>query len=724
MAGEKMVWGIDIGQCALKALKLQLVGDVVEAMAFDIVEHAKPLNPAERGGEALTEALTRAVETLMSRNDMAGNAVVIGVPGYQAFTRFTKLPPVEKKQLPAIVQFEAGQQIPYDINQVIWDYQIFSEDDSPDIEVGIFCMRTEQLDRYLVPFTDAGLQPLIVQPAPLALTNFIEHDVPRPGKATVLLDIGAESTDLIVSDRGSVWTRAVPIGGNNFTERLVEAFRLEFGKAESLKRQAATSKYARQIFQAMRPVYQDLVAEIQRSVGRYTQTHRDAELDRVVGMGNGFRLPGLQKFLQQNLGMKVERLSAFSNLQPGETLNAPTLNENVLSLGVAYGLAVQGLGRGHIVSNLLPPQIAKRAVWRRKRPFFAATAACFVLAAASLWARYFLDSSALARTGGSQDVSVPSFKPDRVPQVINQNADSKPPREYTADILGAASSLSSEWTKLKRQVDEGRTDVDLVMSLVDDQTLWPRIVDLVHRALPREDAPLVQAKTLDEYLAAIKQIPRKDRRQIILNTFQTAFSDNVAESLGPLEGEEDLAGAAGGRGGTRGARGATTPRGGSRGGGRAPARGGARGRGGASEAAARYDGRGFVVTLRGYTPYDYPNILEKFQETLKELGNPKDPNAADALGFHVLMPKKQEAPRRRDPALWMERRFEQPAKPTGEAEPEDEKLRDPVTNEPWVGDWLFTIRFGIVLGPSPEASAEPGDQKASGRAKPRGGARR
>lgn len=714
MAGEKMVWGIDVGQYALKALKLQLDGDIVEAVAFDIVEHAKPLNPTERGGEALVEAITAAIETLMSRNEMAGNPCVIGVPGYQAFTRFTKLPPVEKKQLPAIVQFEAGQQIPYNIDEVIWDYQIFGEEDNPDVEVGIFCMRTEQLDRYLGPFTEAGLQPIIVQPAPLALVNFIEHDAPRPGKATVLLDIGAESTDLIVSDRGNVWNRAVPIGGNNFTERLMEAFKLEFPKAESLKRQAATSKYARQIFQAMRPVYQDLVSEIQRSVGRYTQTHRDAQLDKVVGMGNGFRLPGLQKFLQQNLGVKVERLSAFNQLAPGPSLNAPTLNEQVLSLGVAYGLAIQGLGRGPIQSNLLPPQIAKRTVWRRKRPFFMATAACVLLAAGCLWARYLLDTSALAGNGGMAENLPTNMSPKAAESFLRsgRNAENTPAREYSAKVLGAARGLTSEWNKLHSQVDEGKDEVIGIMTLLEDQTLWPKIIDVVHDALPTADAALVGAKTVEQYLEAAAKISRQDRRQIFIDSFNTRYSPVVAEDPVIAPSPEELE-AAGGRGSTRGRSSGRSSRRSSRG-------RSSRGRGGAAEVPDREDGRGFIVTIRGYTPNQYTTILSEFAEKIKTLGNPKDEQAAEELGFHVVMPSKPFSVlelRDANKALQM---VGPPKMPTAAERAEINRSdpdRDPVTGEVWVKDWIFELRFGVVLGPSPgeEEEAEDSGSRRSSR---------
>ena len=124
----------------------------------------------------------------------------------------------------------------------------------------------------------------------------------------MIIDLGAENTDLIIADGETIWLRSIPIGGNNFTETLVKSFKLNFAKAEDLKRNAATSKYARQIFQAMRPVFADLVAEIQRSIGFYASVHRDSRIKKIIALGGTFRLPGLQKYLQQNLQLDVERI--------------------------------------------------------------------------------------------------------------------------------------------------------------------------------------------------------------------------------------------------------------------------------------------------------------------------------------------------------------------------------------------------------------------------------
>jgi hypothetical protein len=132
------------------------------------------------------------------------------------------------------------------------------------------------------------------------------------------------------------------------------------------------------VFQAMRPVFGELLTEIQRSIGYYTSLHRESRIERVVALGNAFRLPGLRSFLAQSLGIEVEKIENFNSLPDASALNAPLFRENVLSFGVAFGLAVQGLGLATIQTSLLPPEILSQKILRRKRPFFVASAACLL----------------------------------------------------------------------------------------------------------------------------------------------------------------------------------------------------------------------------------------------------------------------------------------------------------------------------------------------------------
>jgi type IV pilus assembly protein PilM len=459
MAKLRSVWGIDLGQCALKALKLTTFEGETQVEAFDVIEHPRVLSQPDVDAEQIVR---NALEQFLARNSVLGSTLVIAVPGQSSFTRFVKLPPVEPRKVPEIVRYEAEQQIPFDIDEVIWRWQTFRDPDAPDVELGLFAMKKEDIASALSHFGAVDMRVDVVQMAPLALYNFMVFDEQcAPEGATLLVDVGADQTYLVVADGAKSWNRSIQIGGNNFTEALVRTFKLSFAKAEKLKRTAATSKYARQIFQAMRPVFADLVQEVQRSVGYYTSLHREARFARIIGLGNGFRLPGLQKYLEQNLNIPVTRVDSYNRLRPSPAINAPMFTENVLSFAVAYGLAIQGLGEATVSTNLLPAEIVRHRQWSKKRPWFAAAAAAIVLAVAVLPFRADADRRALEDT--------PQFRQAR--QVARR--------------------LEDRTKKFRRLQNDGVTERELIdkhLERFEPRAYWPSVLHMISQTL-REVAP-------------------------------------------------------------------------------------------------------------------------------------------------------------------------------------------------------------------------------------------
>ena len=281
MAGVQSAWGIDVGVTSLKAIKLRKDGPEVWVEAFDVVEHEHFLTEPDINRD---ETIRLTLQKFLERNSLRREAVFIGVPGSSTFARFVKLPPVEPKKIPEIVKFEAVQQIPFPLEQVNWDYQTFANPDSPEVEVGIFAMKKELVSQVMANFQSTAMIVEGVQMSPLALYNAAMFDDMTGGKGTIVLDIGAEHTDLVFVDTGRIWLRTINIGGNNFTDAISKSFKVAFGKAEQLKKTAATSKYQKQIYQAMRPVFADLVADIQRSKGFCDSAHRDSKLERMIAM--------------------------------------------------------------------------------------------------------------------------------------------------------------------------------------------------------------------------------------------------------------------------------------------------------------------------------------------------------------------------------------------------------------------------------------------------------
>ena len=149
------VWGIDVGQCALKALRCSPDEDPkkVVADAFDYIEYPKILS---QSGSEPVELIGEALKQFLSRNSVLGDKVAVSVSGQAGLARFIKLPPVETKKIPDIVRYEARQQIPFDLNDVIWDYQrigvgAMEEGIALETEIGLFAMKRDAVFRALDP---------------------------------------------------------------------------------------------------------------------------------------------------------------------------------------------------------------------------------------------------------------------------------------------------------------------------------------------------------------------------------------------------------------------------------------------------------------------------------------------------------------------------------------------------------------------------------------------
>ncbi len=393
MPSSSVCWGIEVGSFAVKAIKLEMGSDGPRVAEYAIIPHARTLSEPDVDQD---DAKRMALNRLVNEYDLSGATIAISVPGHSAFARFAKLPPVEQKKVPQIVKFEAVQQIPFPLEEVEWDFQTFQDPESPDVEVGIFAVTKERIASDLALLAEVGISPDVVTLSPVAAYNAMAWDLEfteqTPG--TVLLDIGTTATDLIVADSGRVWVRTFPIGGHEFTQALVEAFKLSYPKAEKLKREAETSKHARHVFQALRPVFNDLAQDIQRSIGYYQSLHRDADLTRLIGTGSTFELPGIRKFLKQQLGLNVYRLEKFKRL-PLEGPQAAEFEAVTPQLVTVTGLALQGLGQATLNANVIPVKVVRDAMWRRKTKWFVTAAGLGLAAAGSLFIGPFLSQTQL-----------------------------------------------------------------------------------------------------------------------------------------------------------------------------------------------------------------------------------------------------------------------------------------------------------------------------------------
>ncbi len=475
MADVRGVWGIEIGQAGLKAVRLRYAeaAKQVIAIAFDYVPHAKILSQPDANPE---ELIALALDTFLSRNSTEGDVIAISVPKQMALARFIQLPPVESSKVVEIVKYEARQQIPFALEDVVWDFQplgggVEESGYMLEAEVGLFAIKRDDVQQQLAPYLQRKVEVELVQIAPLALYNYLCHDQMghQPGvdpvedeEYTIVLDMGADNTTLLVSNGKKIWTRNVPLGGNHFTRALTKEMKLTFAKAEHLKCNATKAPDPKAIFQALRPVFNDYVNEIQRSIGYFSSVKRNAKIKKIVGVGNGFKLAGLQKFLQQNLQLDVERVEAYPGLVGDTVLNAPLFQENILSFAVPYGLALQGLKLTRVYTSLLPPEITTARIIRRKKPWAVVAAAGLLLALAmsSIGYAYVLSTVSTQRFGESES--------------------------QAKSVTDRQSRMKTEYDGAVAKNKELKAQGDLLLSSESGRTDWLELYKAINECLPRD----------------------------------------------------------------------------------------------------------------------------------------------------------------------------------------------------------------------------------------------
>jgi type IV pilus assembly protein PilM len=531
MAIQPGVWGIDIGQCALKAIRLQEIDGAIQATAFDYVEHPKILSQPDADPDQLTH---EALKTFLSRNTLRGDVVVISVPGQSGLARFVKLPPVEEKKISDIVRFEAKQQIPFNLEEVVWDYQKIGQGTVTDgfameTEIGLFAMKRDMVNRYLQHFKDVNVEVHIVQMAPLALCNFVAYDllgkgagpageegVPEEDRHTciVALDIGADSSNLIITDGEKIiWQRPIPLGGNHFTRALTKDLKLTFAKAEHLKRNATKSPDLKKILASLKPVLNDFVSEVQRSLAFFTNTHRDAQVEYMMGLGNAFRLPGLQRFLAEKLQLDVKKLGKMERMTGDAVVAQQVYTENVLSFAVAYGLALQGLKRSRLITNLLPGEIRIERLVRAKKPWAVSAAAALLLGGGAFLLSYYLEDR--------------PYWDKRVQDAM----------EKSKSAVSNAKSAQSKFDQTKTAAINEEKAVKSIVAGQMERSNWLQLLKFIDDAVPRPDGSNLTADMKKFYWDAPVDPSRPDK--FVAMTGRRAYQEFNKRETGALMGVKD-----------------------------------------------------------------------------------------------------------------------------------------------------------------------------------------
>src|SRR3989442_11995409 len=192
------------------------------------------IDPAGEGIRHTQIAAT--LREMMAELQIRHEAVNYAVPAQSVFARFVKLPAVEEEKIERIIAFEAQQNVPFPIDEVVWDYQLIAGGGDEQVQVVLVAIKTDLLDEINGAVEETGLRTAIVDVATMALYNAFRYNYADLSGCSLLVDIGARTTNLLFIEPPRIFSRSIAVGGSSITAAIAKEFDEAFAAAEFCKK--------------------------------------------------------------------------------------------------------------------------------------------------------------------------------------------------------------------------------------------------------------------------------------------------------------------------------------------------------------------------------------------------------------------------------------------------------------------------------------------------------
>lgn len=332
--------GIDFGNYSVKAVELQNIRSNPSLVAFG--GQAIPggvLNNDEKGHQ---KKLATALKTLYRTSGIKNKKIVLAIPESAVFTRYIDLPGLKENELETAVFFKAKQYIPIPIEEVQMSYVVLGFDASRNTyNILLVAAPKKTIDLYLNIVSQVGLETLAIETESIAIGRSMYRATNL--KQMVILDFGSMTTDMSIMYEGQmIFSQSIAIGSDSMTQALINQFGFEYAQAEQYKRNygATYNILENKIYNALRPILDAMLTEVQRGVEFYkTTTLRHSPQDFLLN-GEGAMLPGLPEIVKSFFNVNVHIADPWINIRIPKKLQ-PIVEKNKPNFSVALGLALK-----------------------------------------------------------------------------------------------------------------------------------------------------------------------------------------------------------------------------------------------------------------------------------------------------------------------------------------------------------------------------------------------
>jgi len=410
MLNTKSFLTVDFGAGSLKLAEFE----INEAGGLRLENFAIQSLGLEGSQEEKREKIVlQTLQQVIAEKGIKAKNVNVCAPGFHVFSKFVKLPPVDAAKVEQIIQYEAQQNVPFPLSEVVWDYQILGSAASGELEVLLVAIKSDIVEGLFRITEQSKLKLQLCDASPAALCNAFKYNYGDLEDCTMLLDIGAKTSNLLFFEKGKVFSRSINLGANAITQDFANEAKLKFDDAEKIKiaegfvslggayeepdnpYQAAISKIARQFMTKLH-------IQVNQTLQFYRGQQGGSAPQRLFLSGGASIMPYTAQFFAEKLNVPVEYFNPLRNVQIDPSVNLEELAQVAHSLGEVVGLGLRNLANCPVEMNLMPDSTLRWQAFDQKKPYFIATLFSLVLVAAAVG--FLFQKLAVTKENNIQDL--------------------------------------------------------------------------------------------------------------------------------------------------------------------------------------------------------------------------------------------------------------------------------------------------------------------------------
>jgi type IV pilus assembly protein PilM len=402
MASGTSIVSVGLGSSTIKVAEFLVGKGGLTISKFVVADLGLDPNKEENRAAAISTTL----QQVLKETGIKTKKAILSMSGQTVFMKVVKLPPVDAMQVDQMVGFEAQQNVPFPIEEVIWDYQLLKGRNTGETEAIIVAMKSDLLEIEHQAVEMAGLQTSLVDVAPLALYNCFLFNYDQTDGCSLIIDLGARTTNLLFIEGGRLFTRPIPIAGNQISQNICNEFQEPFIAAETMKKGKGfvnlggayadpDDKDSARISKLVRSTMTRLHTEINRSITFYKTQHGGTSPKRVLLTGGTALLPYADIFLSEKLGVQVEFLNPLRNVNLAPGISVERLTGASYLLAETVGAALRATGTCPIEIDLSPKSVRQRRSTSQRQPLILSALAAWTVACSLPFASVSQEMSAL-----------------------------------------------------------------------------------------------------------------------------------------------------------------------------------------------------------------------------------------------------------------------------------------------------------------------------------------